>query len=383
MDTRAFLVLALLGPVAGLTQRKLRQETEVETEYIREPSPTLFEDIKEDWEEFSVRVHPDNSPNDERVPVTPAKMTAFPPLVVMTGTDRLSQGIAVQKAGHDEGTYETDFVKLLIDQWKRYGEKGNFLDVGANLGMFTLPLAQALQKHPESSIISVEVLPLNNHLLRASIKANNLKNVRLYEYALGNMTWTDEVRFNSGGPNSGRAAYAPKRGKVRVPATTLDSMMFADEAMKAVFAMKIDIEGTEPAALYGAEFLLANNPPCMVMAELNRGEQFKQLVEGIIEHFDYERAHVYLPLQGNKNVLFQQKNMDACIARLDALKPVPKAEEAPVLVIPDQRKTVEHKEEGASTPHHHRHHQPARGHPGSTTSGGRAAGMPHLGGKTR
>merc|ERR1719433_477033 len=72
---------------------------------------------------------------------------------------------------------------------KKYGNiagKADFLDVGANIGTWSIPMARCLQRlNRGGSVIAVEALGLNAKHLAASAHANRLHNINLYNYAVG------------------------------------------------------------------------------------------------------------------------------------------------------------------------------------------------------
>ena len=50
--------------------------------------------------------------------------------------------------------------------------------------------------------------------------------------------------------------------------SSLDSLLPTEPSLRSVFAMKLDCEGCEGAALFGARTLLAENPPCLILMEV-------------------------------------------------------------------------------------------------------------------
>lgn len=284
------------APEAGLVETDSDSDSDLNTKYefIAQPKHTDIKMVKESWEleipELGVK------------PI-PAKLRDWPKLTMFTGTDKLSQNI--QKNGYFEG----DWVQLLIQEWKDNGSVGNFLDVGGNMGAFTLPLAAELRNVPDATVVSVEALPLNRHLLRLSIKKNRLDNVHLYEYAVGNETADKWTKMMKGGGNSGHAAIAPHHGKIVVPLTTLDAILNQDKAMENVFGMKLDVEGFEVPALDGARKFMTQYTPCVVVAEMNRSPKDNEGLRAHIEAHGFEQVHH----KWSRNKIFKQKDMKSCL----------------------------------------------------------------------
>src|ERR1043165_620434 len=71
------------------------------------------------------------------------------------------------------------FLSLLKDG------KGDVLDIGANLGIMTVHLANQL---PNSTIHAFEPMPLNISVLRRIIAKFGLKTTKVHELALGDHT---------------------------------------------------------------------------------------------------------------------------------------------------------------------------------------------------
>merc|ERR1712046_430947 len=86
-------------------------------------------------------------------------------------------------------------VQTMCDKWRQAGAKGNSLDIGANLGTYTLPLAKCMKEHALApatgtrprigTLVAIEATPDTAKKLRVSIRKNNLDNIHLYEYAIG------------------------------------------------------------------------------------------------------------------------------------------------------------------------------------------------------
>merc|ERR1712060_703968 len=102
----------------------------------------------------------------------------------------------------------------------------------------------------EHRLISVEAVPTNAKLLRASMKLNNLSNIHLYEYAVSDGDLADSVDMVVPQRNHGMGHMSDRNPNeeqhdseetVTVPATTLDAIAKYDDSMQNILAMKIDI----------------------------------------------------------------------------------------------------------------------------------------------
>jgi len=240
-----------------------------------------------------------------------AKMTAYPDynltIFVRNGPEVISNYIK------NEGGWDADDVKRICNEFIKFGGKGNIVDIGANIGAYSLPLAACLAKNGKhgNRVISVEGAPWNNKYLRASMKYNNIDNMVLYETALGSpaeisqLGGTVEMVPQVG--NQGMSHVAKEAA--RVPITTIDDIAQNDGVLNNVFAMKIDIEGHEQQALAGAtEFM--KEGPCFVWMELksNPQEYLKMM-----QDFGYE---VHETHDHDMNAWCERKDLDKCLARL-------------------------------------------------------------------
>ena len=119
-----------------------------------------------------------------------------------------------------------------------------FLDVGANIGYFSL-LASA---HFEQ-VHAIEASPSTSHRLRQNIEANNLKNVVVYECAVGGTK--GHIDFYQDERQRGAASTILNEYSVfeaRVPIAPLEDILEGVEWSR-VRLIKIDVEGLEAPVL--------------------------------------------------------------------------------------------------------------------------------------
>jgi FkbM family methyltransferase len=162
-----------------------------------------------------------------------------------------------------QGTFETHCLPYLRGCAT---EGGTVIDVGANIGFHTLE--SALVVGPAGRVIAIEAAPPHAEALRKSLELNAMRNVVLVEAAVGDRTGEALLALpNSGnlgmftlGPVSSNEAYT-------VPLTTLDDIL-SRQPLSSIDLIKIDIEGSEHAALRGAAGTLRTHKPA-VLIELN------------------------------------------------------------------------------------------------------------------
>ncbi len=138
------------------------------------------------------------------------------------------------------------------------------LDVGANVGWWTIPLARRLGPRG-GGVIAFEPVPGNRARLEWALDANAVRaHVRLVPVALGDVRgelgmWLKSAETGAG---SGTAALVTGDGPshLRVPVVTLDEWA-AEHPVARCDLMKLDIEGAELLMLRGAERFIAAHRP--------------------------------------------------------------------------------------------------------------------------
>jgi len=78
------------------------------------------------------------------------------------------------------GSFEAAEIEFLC---QRISSSGTAIDVGANVGIFTVVLAKAVGKN--GAVLAFEPLASNVERLRRNVAMNNLENVTIYPFAVG------------------------------------------------------------------------------------------------------------------------------------------------------------------------------------------------------
>lgn len=136
-----------------------------------------------------------------------------------------------------------------------------FLDIGANVGLYTIGIPNRIGKN-RISIHAFEPDPVYYRLLRENIRMNGVKNVRTHNAALGTVDKTMKAKkFAFKGENilDREALYHVRRLDSFIPASYYNTF---DEIF-----MKIDIEGHEEGAMDGAQHLWDSGKTIHLMIE--------------------------------------------------------------------------------------------------------------------
>ena len=155
--------------------------------------------------------------------------------------------------------------KTLLDEEKPASYIAT-LDVGANLGAFSLYVASLGRK-----LYSFEMQPNMQMLLELSRRVNNFNRMTLFHAALWNETGKEisftPVRGNFGGTG----ARSDSAGAIKMHTNRLDDFFLLGSE---VFFMKIDVEGAEEYVLQGFSNFLAQGRVKHLVMETRRNQAF-------------------------------------------------------------------------------------------------------------
>lgn len=154
------------------------------------------------------------------------------------------------------------------------------LDVGANYGMYSLPLARLAG--PDGQILSVEPSRETSDYLRASAGLNQLGRMQVIRVALSNRIGTAQLRLET--DSELNALVGNTQGGTdateTVLVTTLDALA-AEYDCSALDFLKLDAEGEETRIVAGGTAFLRSESP-LVMYEIKHGDKLNlQLVAAL------------------------------------------------------------------------------------------------------
>lgn len=220
------------------------------------------------------------------------------------------------------GTYERQEIRLL----EKYVKKGWIcLDIGANIGFYTLTLSKLVGE--DGKIYAIEPSQSNYKKLNDNIAINNLDNCITSNIALssksGEFLFSVSPNQNSGWGRLGK--WKSAQSEVIVNVNTLDDFVIFNNISNIDF-LKIDIEGHELEFLQGAKNTLKNGIVKRIMIEYcgyvlePQGINLKQYVDSIMG-FDYIPVHFnldkiekaknghYKPRREILNLLFEKASL--------------------------------------------------------------------------
>lgn len=162
-----------------------------------------------------------------------------------------------------------DFETTLLEKEIKKGDI--VLDLGANIGFYTLILAKLVGK--EGKVYAFEADSSNFEILKKNVETNGYENIILENKAV--LDKNEKIKFYiDEGNTAGNSVLKGKNTKYKeVEALRLDDYF---SKHKRIDFIKIDIEGSEYKAMIGMSKLLKENKNIRIMTEF-----YPKLLDGI------------------------------------------------------------------------------------------------------
>lgn len=207
---------------------------------------------------------------------------------------------AIKRSGFEEG------VKQSSNEILKNIKDGIVLDIGANMGSYSVPIAVA---HPHLQVHSFEPQRIIFYQLCTNIILNSLDNVFAYNVALSNSKWTKSLQVPDYKNEYNIGAFSiddevRKEGYLvttqgnleQINAICLDTLR-----LKNVRLIKIDVEGHELEVLQGADKTIreSNYPTIIFEAWDTKFTDKKESLFKYLTAMDYTITMI----DGNSNYL--------------------------------------------------------------------------------
>ncbi len=160
--------------------------------------------------------------------------------------------------GVKTGSYEPNVTAV----FQKHLKPGmHVLDIGANIGYFTMLSAALVQQ--QGSVMAIEPNPENAKLVELSRRANKFENITIVQAGAGRALGllVLNTAYSNGTTSELSEDVAHLADAVTVPCLRLDDIVPKD---KKIGFVKIDIEGAEYNALLGASELIRRCHPVIV-----------------------------------------------------------------------------------------------------------------------
>jgi FkbM family methyltransferase len=191
---------------------------------------------------------------------------------------RPAPSIVRLRSGASMQITHTDYLQLLIYYLgtfepyclpylrKSTPKGGTILDVGANIGFYTME--SAIVVGPSGQVIAIEAANSHAKAIRRNIEINEFRNIRVFETAVGAARGKATLQRASS-DNLGMYSLGATKGVDQqvVSVRTIDDLL--DECcLSSLDLIKMDIEGSEYGALVGASATLNRFRPTLLI-EIN------------------------------------------------------------------------------------------------------------------
>jgi FkbM family methyltransferase len=168
-----------------------------------------------------------------------------------------------------------------------------FVDVGANVGFFSIPAAKKLKT---GTVLAFEPCRWTYDRLLENVRLNGVTNLLAFHSALGDYEGKATMHVNVAGRDGlntlGRPTHEDSRvvGTETVPMATLDDYL-RKRSIYSVDVMKIDVEGAELFVLRGATSLLKRADAPLILYEggfLSKGFDYHPVEQmWLLEKYGY------------------------------------------------------------------------------------------------
>lgn len=196
---------------------------------------------------------------------------------------------------------ELDYIK------KQLPSNAIFLDIGSNIGLFSLVMASTFN---DAQVHAFDPIKLNNTLLSSSTEINGLKNIIINETCVGDFDGVVEFSIAEDSAyssirDSGRKAELKK---IKLPILKLDTYIQQEKLQKIDF-IKIDVEGAERLVIEGATQLFSSSAlrPRLMMIELC-DRNLRAFNTSLVEVIELMISFDYKPYVLHKDSLIEFKN---------------------------------------------------------------------------
>lgn len=159
---------------------------------------------------------------------------------------------------------------------------GTFIDIGANVGFFTLIGARLVG--PAGTVYAFEPVPRTAEALRSNVALNDLSQVTIYDCAVAEQTATMRVAVG----DSDQVAHiveGPGEGDIDVRGVALDDLNLEVHEKNCV--VKIDAEGAEYRVLLGMRNFVSRVRPTILCELHTMGRRAQHPVTDLLLDMGY------------------------------------------------------------------------------------------------
>lgn len=168
-------------------------------------------------------------------------------------------------------------------------EQSVLIDVGANFGIYSLTASKTISN--QGKIFAFEPFSENFKKLSVNVALNGLSQIHLEKMAVGNEDGTAIIYYDQTERNLGMATLNPVDGAVNetIPVVKLDTYV-ANHQIERIDFIKIDVEGSEYAAIMGMIGTLQKHKPILLVEIWDNTA--KPNVENVLIELGYQKFYI-------------------------------------------------------------------------------------------
>ncbi|MES2628591.1 MAG: FkbM family methyltransferase [Bacteroidota bacterium] len=136
------------------------------------------------------------------------------------------------------GSYEPETMQIILNNLPK---NGVFVDVGANIGAISVPLAKT---RPDVSVVAFEASPAVYSYLKRNVENNKLSNIQANNLAIHTLD-DGELPFFSTMEKNGKGSFSPVFTEESVMVKTISLRTFLGAKNLVPDLIKVDVEGYE------------------------------------------------------------------------------------------------------------------------------------------
>lgn len=190
-------------------------------------------------------------------------------------------------------------VEVAISKFVKKGDV--VIDIGANIGIFSLMLSQKTGK--TGKVLSYEPSTFHSKTLAKNISINRIENILVFNVALGNKEGS-AIHYTTESSGSLVSDYSEMGMKLvdqqQVEVVRLDTHLRSIDIRDPIRFIKIDVDGNEKAILEGAKNTIATNKPVIVF-ELAK-PALEAVNQSALEILNILEAMRYIFLDNNSKI---------------------------------------------------------------------------------
>lgn len=164
---------------------------------------------------------------------------------------------------------------------------GVAIDVGANLGEWSVPLARAVGR--AGRVLCIEPNPAVAAALAATLRSNNLAQAEILPVALSASDAQGKLLIEA--HDTGLSRLSPSETGIAVPLRRLDSIV-AEYGLARLDLVKIDVEGHERQVLAGAAESLRRFRPAIIFESGHETQEDRRAIAVLLDELAYDLVAV-------------------------------------------------------------------------------------------